>query len=128
MYVCVCLCLSISIDWSVVDGDVDGDGVLDMDRLDAELAHGPVLVSIMLANNETGVITPVAEVARRAVAVQHVGRDEAAEQQALRPEEQPHRQLGVGDAERRVMGTVTVIVAPSPACLPAFCSASRQQK
>ena len=45
---------------------VDGDGVLDMDRLDAELAHGPVLVSIMLANNETGVITPVAEVARRA--------------------------------------------------------------
>ena len=47
---------------------VDGDGVLDMDRLDAELAHEPALVSVMLANNETGVITPVAEVAQRAKA------------------------------------------------------------
>ena len=49
---------------------VDGDGVLDMAALDAALAaHGPdALVSIMLANNETGVIQPVAEIAARAKA------------------------------------------------------------
>ena len=47
---------------------VDGNGVLDMAALDAALAaHGPqALVSIMLANNETGVIQPVAEIATRA--------------------------------------------------------------
>ena len=49
---------------------VDGDGVLDLGALDAALAaHGPhALVSIMLANNETGVIQPVAEIAARAKA------------------------------------------------------------
>lgn len=48
---------------------VDGDGLLRIDRLDEELAKGDVtLVSVMLANNETGVITPVAEVTARAQA------------------------------------------------------------
>ena len=47
---------------------VDGDGVLAMAALDEALAaHGPeALVSVMLANNETGVIQPVAEIAARA--------------------------------------------------------------
>ena len=47
---------------------VDGDGVLDLGALDAALgSHGPgALVSVMLANNETGVIQPVAEIAARA--------------------------------------------------------------
>ena len=47
---------------------VDGSGALDMDALDAALgSHGAqALVSIMLANNETGVIQPVAEIAARA--------------------------------------------------------------
>ena len=47
---------------------VDGDGVLDMAALDEALGeHGPeALVSVMLANNETGVIQPVAEIAARA--------------------------------------------------------------
>ncbi len=47
---------------------VDGDGVLDLGALDAALAaHGScALVSVMLANNETGVIQPVAEIAARA--------------------------------------------------------------
>ncbi|MCF4164528.1 cysteine desulfurase [Zavarzinia compransoris] len=45
---------------------VDRDGVVDLDALDRLLAdgQGPALVSVMLANNETGVIQPVAEVAR----------------------------------------------------------------
>lgn len=47
---------------------VGGDGVLDMAALDEALAaHGAdALVSVMLANNETGVIQPVAEIAARA--------------------------------------------------------------
>ena len=47
---------------------VDGEGVLDLSAFDAALAaHGPeALVSVMLANNETGVIQPVAEIAARA--------------------------------------------------------------
>ncbi len=51
---------------------VDGDGVLALDALEAALAKdksAPALVSVMLANNETGVIQPVAEAA--AVAHRH---------------------------------------------------------
>ncbi len=43
---------------------VTGSGVLDLDRLRALLQSGPpVLVSVMLANNETGAVQPVAEAA-----------------------------------------------------------------
>ena len=45
---------------------VDGDGVVDlaaMERLLGSAAAGDTLVSVMLANNETGVIQPVAEIA-----------------------------------------------------------------
>jgi len=45
---------------------VDGTGTLRLDALEAFLGQGgPALVSLMLVNNETGVIQPVAEVARR---------------------------------------------------------------
>ncbi|MDJ0894700.1 MAG: cysteine desulfurase family protein [Alphaproteobacteria bacterium] len=45
---------------------VDADGVLDLEALDRRLSeHGaPAWLSVMLANNETGVIQPVAEAAR----------------------------------------------------------------
>jgi cysteine desulfurase len=43
---------------------VTRSGVVDLDRLRAMLAEGPpALVSVMLANNETGAIQPVADVA-----------------------------------------------------------------
>lgn len=42
----------------------DADGVVDLDALWRLLAGGPALVSVMLANNETGVIQPIVEVAR----------------------------------------------------------------
>ncbi len=48
---------------------VDRDGVVDLGALDAALAahdrsaHGPALVAIHAANNETGVIQPIAEIA-----------------------------------------------------------------
>lgn len=47
---------------------VDRTGVVDLAALDRILAEGqgPALVSVMLVNNETGVIQPVAEVARLA--------------------------------------------------------------
>jgi len=47
---------------------VDGNGVLDLAALETALAASaePALVSVMLANNETGVLQPVAEVVRLA--------------------------------------------------------------
>jgi cysteine desulfurase len=44
---------------------VDGDGIVDLARLEQQLAADPrpAIVSVMLANNETGIIQPVAEVA-----------------------------------------------------------------
>jgi cysteine desulfurase len=44
---------------------VTASGLVDLDHLRAQLANGPpALVSVMLANNETGTVQPVAEVAR----------------------------------------------------------------
>ena len=41
------------------------DGIADLDQLDRRLAEGgPALVSLMLVNNETGVIQPVADATR----------------------------------------------------------------
>jgi len=45
---------------------VDGNGVVDLAALEALLKGPRALVSVMLANNETGVIQPVAEIARMA--------------------------------------------------------------
>ena len=50
---------------------VDGEGVVDLAALEAALAASaePALVSVMLANNETGVLQPIAEVVRLARSV-----------------------------------------------------------
>jgi cysteine desulfurase len=49
---------------AVAEIPVDGDGVVDLDALERRLAGGGrPLVSVMLANNETGAIQPIAEVA-----------------------------------------------------------------
>jgi cysteine desulfurase len=54
---------------------VDGNGIVDRAAFQALLAEGgPALVSIMLANNETGVVQPIAElaaIARAAGAIFH---------------------------------------------------------
>ncbi len=62
---------------------VGADGTLDIASLDAALAAapGPTLVSVMLANNETGAIQPVAtvaEIARRHGALVHCDAVQAA--------------------------------------------------
>jgi cysteine desulfurase len=46
---------------------VDADGVVDVEAASEQLAAatGPVLVAVMVANNETGVVQPVVELARR---------------------------------------------------------------
>ena len=49
---------------TVVELGVDSSGQLDMDELRQHLSEGPSLVSIMWANNETGVIFPMEEIAR----------------------------------------------------------------
>ncbi|MBN2586349.1 MAG: aminotransferase class V-fold PLP-dependent enzyme [Candidatus Fermentibacteraceae bacterium] len=46
--------------------EVRGDGTLDMDSLGALVSGRTGLVSLMMANNETGVIFPIAEAARMA--------------------------------------------------------------
>ena len=51
--------------WTVRKLRVDADGALDLVDLDAALTEPTALVSVMLANNETGVIQPVAEAAAR---------------------------------------------------------------
>jgi cysteine desulfurase len=50
---------------------VDANGIVDLTRLNQQLAADPrpALISVMLANNETGVIEPVAEIA--AIAHRH---------------------------------------------------------
>ncbi len=60
---------------------VDGDGVIDLDALAAALPGTPALVCLMLANNETGTIQPVAaaaELCRRHGALLHVDAVQAA--------------------------------------------------
>ena len=61
---------------------VDRNGVADLDMLERLLAEGgPALVCLMLANNETGTLQPVAEAAelcRRAGALLHVDAVQAA--------------------------------------------------
>lgn len=48
---------------------VHPNGLLDLDALDQVLAERPAVVSVMWVNNETGVIQPVEEIARRCAAV-----------------------------------------------------------
>ena len=43
---------------------VDGDGALDLDELAAAVTSDTALVSVMWANNETGVVFPIEEIAR----------------------------------------------------------------
>ncbi|MEE8562339.1 MAG: cysteine desulfurase family protein [Alphaproteobacteria bacterium] len=63
---------------------VDGDGVVDLGALEALLAEstdGPVLVTVMMANNETGVLQPsdkVVEIAKGAGALVHIDAVQAA--------------------------------------------------
>ncbi|HYM33725.1 MAG TPA: cysteine desulfurase family protein [Candidatus Cybelea sp.] len=59
------LAAAAATDADFVAVPVDRDGVLDLAALEAALAgcEGPVLVSVMLANNETGVLQPVREAA-----------------------------------------------------------------
>jgi cysteine desulfurase len=53
-----------SLGWQVDQLDVDARGVLRLDQAESLLASGPQLVSVMLASNETGVLQPVAEIAK----------------------------------------------------------------
>lgn len=55
--------------WKLRKLKVDADGVLDLADLDAALEEPTSMLSVMLANNETGVLQPVAEVAKRASAI-----------------------------------------------------------
>lgn len=49
--------------YRVTELGVDADGALDLAELDSALTHDTALVSIMWANNETGVVFPMEEIA-----------------------------------------------------------------
>ncbi len=49
--------------YDVVEIGVDSEGRLDLDTLRRELASGPAVVSLMWANNETGVLFPIETIA-----------------------------------------------------------------
>ncbi|MEX0676539.1 MAG: cysteine desulfurase family protein [Pirellulales bacterium] len=55
--------------WTIHRLGVTQDGVVDVAALDERLTERTRFVSFMLANNETGVIQPVAEIARRCQAL-----------------------------------------------------------
>ena len=81
---------------------VNSFGLLDLDRLGAMLEGGPpALVSVMLANNETGAVQPVvavAEIVRAAGGLLHVDAIQAFDRLTGRPS-QPRRQrqrIGLG--------------------------------
>ncbi len=60
---------------------VRADGILDMQEVEDALSERTLLVSVMLANNEIGVVQPVAEIARlahRVGAVMHTDATQAA--------------------------------------------------
>lgn len=65
---------------------VDADGVIDMDALARALPGSPALVCVMLANNETGTVQPIAAIAdlcRRVGALLHVDAVQAAGRMAV---------------------------------------------
>ena len=45
--------------------DVDANGLIDLDQLESAMTDKTILVSVMWANNETGVIQPIEEIASR---------------------------------------------------------------
>jgi len=55
--------------WTIHRASVSSDGVVDIERFAELLSDRTRFVSIMLANNETGVLQPVAEIARRCTAL-----------------------------------------------------------
>ncbi len=55
--------------WTITQIGVDSDGFVDLDALRAAMTDRTVLVSVMAANNEIGVLQPLAEIA--AVAHEH---------------------------------------------------------
>jgi len=52
------------LEWADEVIPVDTNGVVDLDAIERRLRAGPALVSVMAANNETGVIQPIADVRR----------------------------------------------------------------
>jgi cysteine desulfurase len=49
--------------YNVIELDVDSSGQIDLGQLERALGYGPALVSVMWANNETGVMFPIGKIA-----------------------------------------------------------------
>ncbi len=79
--------------WRVDRVGVTSDGVIDLEQFDALLRPETRLVSIMMANNETGAIQPIAEIARRCSGTKTIVHTDAVQMVAKLPVD--FRTLGV---------------------------------
>lgn len=59
---CCAFLEKLGVDFTYLD--VDRDGIISADQVEAAITERTVLVSLMLANNETGVIFPIKEISR----------------------------------------------------------------
>lgn len=76
--------------------DVDNDGNLNLDELKKSLSDDTAIVSIMYANNETGVVFPIreiGEIVKSAGAIFHVDAVQAAGKLALNMKDEPYIDL-----------------------------------
>lgn len=56
----------VSSGWTVTELPVEATGLVDLDAVARAITPGTALVSVMLANNEIGVLQPLADIARLA--------------------------------------------------------------
>lgn len=110
---------------------VNRDGVVQLDRLDDLLARGVRIVSLMLGNNETGVLQPVAEAAARCAAAGVPLHSDAV--QAVGKIPVHFRQLGVAAMSVSAhkfhgpAGIGALVVADGADLLPSFYGGHQQQ-
>ena len=116
-----------------VELPVDGAGRLDLDRLRSELAsaRGPKLVSVMYANNETGVVFPLAEVAgicREYGTVLHTDAVQAAGKLALDVQRLPVDLLAISGHKFHAPKGVGVLYVRKGAKLKPFLLGGHQER
>jgi cysteine desulfurase len=110
---------------------VDASGLADLAALARLLADGPALVCLMLANNETGVLHPIAAAAalcRRAGALLHVDAVQAAGRMALNLAELGADSLAVSSHKLGgPAGAGALLLAPGRALAPLIAGGGQER-
>ena len=109
--------------WTIHRLGVTPDGVVDVRPLDELLTERTRFVSVMLANNETGVLQPVAEIARRCAALGVPMHTDAVQMIGKLPVD--FRALGVSFDDRRARTSFTARSASARWWCDTTCNSSR---